>query len=186
VTRWPGGTSIPTHMLTLKRSLIQQLQADLAEEIAALTRAANSAREAATHEENRPENDKDTRAVEAAYLAGAQADRVRDMERISNALEFLPLRIFGAHEPIASAALIELDLGGDAERRSPADAGKHKLHCFMAPQGGGMKVELYGKEIQVITPQSPLGQALLGKSMGDVIELRTQRGVREYEVVAVL
>src|SRR4051812_39561967 len=160
-------------MSTLKRALIQQLQADLAEEIASHTRAANSAREAATHEENRPENDKDTRAVEAAYLAGAQADRVRDLERIANALEFLPLRGFGVDEPIASAALIELDLGGAAERRPPNDAVKNKLHCFMAPQGGGMKVELYGKEIQVITPQSPLGQALLGKSVGDVVEVRT-------------
>jgi hypothetical protein len=161
-------------MLSLKRALIRLLQTSLAEEIASLTRAANSAREAATHEENRPENDKDTRAVEAAYLAGAQADRVRELEGISNALGFLPLRLFGEDEPIASAALIELDLDGA------------RLHCFMAPHCGGTKVELDGKQIQVITPQSPLGQALLGKSAGDVIEVRAQKGVREYEVVTVV
>jgi hypothetical protein len=161
-------------MLSLKRAIIQQLQASLAEEIAALTRAANAAREAATHEESRPENDKDTRAVEAAYLAGAQADRVRDLERIANALEFLPLRVFGATEPISSAALIELDLDGQ------------RIHCFMAPQGGGMKIDIQGREIQVITPQSPLGRALLGKHVGDVVEVRVQKGVREYEVVTVV
>lgn len=161
-------------MLSLKRAIIQQLQAVLSEEIAALTRAAHAAREAATHEESRPENDKDTRSVEAAYLAGAQADRVRDLERVANALEFLPLRVFGATEPIASAALIELDLDGQ------------RLHCFMAPQGGGLKVDVHGREIQVITPQSPLGQALLGKQVGDVIEVRVQKGVREYEVVTVV
>jgi hypothetical protein len=158
----------------LKRALIRKLEEALGEEIGALKRVAHAAREAATHEEARPENDKDTRAVEAAYLAGAQADRVRDLERVANALGFLPLREIGPGEPISLSALIEVDVEGE------------RLRFFLAPQGGGMKVELEGAEIQVVTPQSPVGQALLGKSEGDVVEVRTQRGVREYEILSVV
>ena len=75
-----------------KRLLVQELRANLGREIDVLRAAARDAREAATHEEAKPENDKDTRAIEAAYLAGAQADRVRELERVVNALEFLALR----------------------------------------------------------------------------------------------
>lgn len=156
-----------------KRALIQELITVARGEIAVLDRAARSAREAATHEESRPENDKDTRAIEASYLAGAQADRIRDIERVINGLEFLPLRAFTATDPIASAALVEVDVDG---KRS---------HYFLAPQGGGLRVTIEGVVIQVITPPSPVGRALLGRSSGEVVEVRAEGGVREYEIVAV-
>jgi transcription elongation GreA/GreB family factor len=159
--------------LLTKRDLIRQLQAELGREIVVLKQAALTAREAATHEESRPENDKDTRAVEAAYLAGAQADRARDLERAVNALEFLPLRPFGPADPIASGAVVEVDLEGE------------RLHYFIAPQGGGLHASFEGKRIVVITPQSPIGLALLGKTVGDVVEVKTKNGLREYEIVRV-
>jgi transcription elongation GreA/GreB family factor len=156
-----------------KRALIQELIAMARREIAPVEKAARSAREAATHEESRPENDKDTRAIEASYLAGAQADRVRDVERMINALEFLPLRAFTPTDPIASAALVEVDVEG---KRS---------HYFLAPQGGGLRVEIDGVAVQVITPPSPVGRALLGRVEGEVVEVRAEGGVREYEIIAV-
>ena len=142
-------------------------------EIAPVEKAARSAREAATHEESRPENDKDTRAIEASYLAGAQADRVRDVERMINALEFLPLRAFSSTDPIASAALVEVDVDG---KRS---------HYFLAPQGGGLRAVIDGVVIQGITPPSPVGRAPLGRTEGEVVEVRAEGGVREYEIIAV-
>lgn len=157
----------------MKRDLIRQLQAELGRELLVLKQAALASREAATHEESRPENDKDTRAVEAAYLAGAQADRVRELERTMNALEFLPLRSFGPGDSILSSALVEVDLDGE------------RLHYFIAPQGGGLQASVDGKRILVITPQSPIGVALLGKTAGDVVEVQTRNGVREYEIVRV-
>ncbi|MCC6553784.1 MAG: GreA/GreB family elongation factor [Polyangiaceae bacterium] len=160
-------------MPAAKRALVKKLGEQLSEEIEALKRSAYAAREAATHEEARPENDKDTRAVEAAYLAGAQADRVRDLERVANALEFLTLRAFGPEDPIALSALIEADVDGELHR------------FFLAPQGGGMKVELDRAVIVVVTPESPVGRALIGKRTGDIVEVRTQRGLREYEIVSV-
>jgi len=180
-----------------KRDLIRRLQADLAREIGVLRQAAAAAREAATHEEARPENDKDTRAIEAGYLAGAQAARVRDLEGVANALEFIELRAFGPDDGIAVSAVIELRAkrvssspGGARGARSPTvetklDRDGERSRYFVAPQGGGMKSTFDGEPIQVITPRSPIGRAVLGKTVGDVVELQVDRGAREYEVVAV-
>ena len=156
-----------------KRALIAKLRDDLAGTIAVLRHAAQEAREAATHEEAKPENDKDTRAVEAAYLAGAQADRVRELERTSAALASLDLRSFGPADAISSAALVELDTDGATH------------WYFLAPQGGGMRVTVGGVEVQVVTPQSALGRELLGKALGAVVELKLQQKVRSYEIVGV-
>lgn len=156
-----------------KRALVAKLREEIGRAAAVIAKAAHDARDAATHEENRPENDKDTRAVEAAYLAGAQADRARELERTGAALASLDLRRFGPDDPIAASALVELDLDGA------------RLHCFLAPQGGGMRVTLGGVEVQVITPPSPLGRELLGKTEGDVIEVKMQGKVRSYEIVKV-
>ena len=157
-----------------KRDLIRQLQDELGREVRILKQAALASREAATHEESRPENDKDTRAIEASYLAGAQADRVRELERAVNALEFLPLRAFGAASPIAASAVVEVDLQGE------------RLHYFIAPQGGGLHTTFEGKRIAVITPQSPVGLALLGKTAGEVVEVQAKNGLREYEILCVI
>ena len=156
-----------------KRALIRELIGVARGEIAILERAARATREAATHEEAKPENDKDTRAIEASYLAGAQAERVRALSQVVNALEFLPLRAFAVADPIASAALVEVDVDG-------------KRSCyFLAPQGGGLRVTIDGVVVQVITPPSPVGRALLGRLAGEVVEVRAEGGVREYEIVAV-
>jgi transcription elongation GreA/GreB family factor len=145
-----------------KALLVASLLAKLEEELANMRRAAKDAREAATHEEAKPENDKDTRALEASYLAGAQAARVRELE--------------GAVKAIGGMQLLEL--AGKAVQASAVvtveDEDALRQIYFVAPFGGG--VVLGGAEgaasVQVVTPQSPLGRALLGRTEGDVIEVR--------------
>lgn len=159
-----------------KRAIVSALRAEVAREMATLSRAAKDAREAATHEESKPENDKDTRGLEAAYLAGAQATRVRELESVDNALEFATLRTFTEGDVISQTALVTLEL----------DGAKAPQHFFVAPVCGGTRVTIEGVEVQVVTPQSPLGQALLGRAVGDVVELRTKHGVRAYEVMEVM
>jgi hypothetical protein len=156
-----------------KRALIAALRDEIERSIAVNTRAAHEARAAATHEEAKPENDKDTRALEAGYLAGAQAERVRELARVVAELSALPLKRFTEADAISASALIELDHDGASQ------------WYFLAPQGGGMRVRVGGVEVQVITPPSPLGRELLGKSVGDEIEVRAQGAVRRYEIVSV-
>jgi hypothetical protein len=156
-----------------KRALVDDLRRQLTCDIAVLTQAALATREAATHEDAKPENDKDTRAIEAGYLAGAQAERVRDLEKTRNVLAMLSLKTFAGTDPIAISALVEV-----------ACDDVLTLY-FLAPTGGGMRGNVESTDILVITPQSPMGQKLLGALEGDAFELSVQRKLRQYEVIGV-
>lgn len=158
-----------------KRILVAALREQIAREIEAMKRAARDAAEAATHEEAKPENDKDTRGLEASYLARGQAERVRELERDHNALQFLALRDLGEGEAIRLGALVEV---------SAEEAEVSSLY-FISPAGGGMRAKASGADVLVVTPQSPLGQALVGKSVGDVVQIRARAGARELEIVDV-
>jgi transcription elongation factor GreA len=39
--------------------------------------------------------------------------------------------------------------------------------------------------VVVVTPEAPLGRALVGKTPGDVAEVKAAGGTREYEIVSV-
>ncbi|MBI4951159.1 MAG: transcription elongation factor GreAB [Myxococcales bacterium] len=136
----------------MKDELVRQLEA----EVAALAEALAAAREGATHEEARPENDKDTRALEQSYLARGQARRLEELRTGLAEVLRMTARPF-SDGPIALGALVVCDEEG-AER-----------HVLLAPHGGG--AALAGGAVRVVTPGSPLGRALLGKRAGDEGEL---------------
>jgi transcription elongation GreA/GreB family factor len=48
------------------------------------------------------------------------------------------------------------------------DEDGRRLSYFLAPEGGGTRLE---GGVQVVTPPSPLGEALVGKRAGDEVEL---------------
>ena len=157
-----------------KQALVTALLAKLEAELANMTKAANTAREAATHEEAKPENDKDTRALEASYLAAGQAERVRDLEAALKTVSKLELLTLGASTPIQTSAVVVLE-----------DDDEVKTTFFLAPYGGGTNLTVGGVSVQVITPKSPLGQALLGRTKNDVVELRAKGGLKEMTIVDV-
>lgn len=156
-----------------KRELVDKLLRKLEDERALLAQAALQTYEAATHEESEPEDQYDTRGLEASYLAGAQAKRVVEVEQTMHAIRALNLRDFKADDAIAAAALVELDHDG-----------KPSI-CLLLPLGGGMTVEHEGRHIQVITPKSPLGEALVGRTVGDVAVIDVGNQTIEYEIVRV-
>ena len=53
---------------------------------------------------------------------------------------------------------------------------------FVAPAGGGNQL---AGGVQVVTPQSPLGQVLFGKCAGDEAELRAGPRTRTLEIISV-
>jgi transcription elongation GreA/GreB family factor len=160
--------------LERKRILLASLLAHVEGEVATMRRAAYDAAEAATHAEAKPENDKDTRALEASYLAAGQAERVRELETALKILSGLELREIGKTTPICASAVITLE-----------DEDGARTTFFMSPHGGGVRLELEGASVQVVTPQSPLGKALLGRTHGDTIELRGKAGLREMTIAEV-
>ncbi|HEY2365683.1 MAG TPA: GreA/GreB family elongation factor [Polyangiaceae bacterium] len=135
----------------------------------AAVRAHKATRAGATHEEAKPENDKDTRALEQSYVERGQAKRVLDLEIALADTEKMPLRAFGEEDPIALGALVFV-MEGDAVRA-----------FFIAPAGGGHRVG----DVQIVTPPSPIGRALLGKKTGDEPEVVVAGKKRTFEIVRV-
>lgn len=156
-----------------KTALLERIKAALEAELRTVQSSAAEARAEATHEDAKPENQYDTRGLEASYLAGAQAGRAADLAHRINNLDFVPVRGFDEDTPIGVTAIIELD-DGEATRT-----------YFLAPDGGGMKLDTEAGKILVITPQSPIGRGLLEKKTGDIVEIRLAGKVVEVEIVSV-
>ena len=156
-----------------KRKLIDEIIQLLNADLELVTRSALTAHEEATHEESQAEDRHDTRGLEASYLAAAQASRASELQRLIQVYRFLHLPEYQSGDLIGPGALVELDLNG---RRS----------CyFLVPQGGGMSLLLEGKPVRVITPNTPLGDALLGQSVGSLVEVESGEVQREYRVTEI-
>jgi hypothetical protein len=154
-----------------KRALKEELERRLTADLAARERAHRDAAVAATHEEARPENDKDTRALEQSYLARGEALRVEELRRELADVRALPLRAFGPEDPVALGALVAADEEGQG------------LLLWIAPAGGGAR--LGDGRVQVVTPRSPLGRALLGRKRGDECEIALAGRARALTIVSV-
>jgi len=158
-----------------KRAVAAALRAEIAAEIAHMTRIAREAAEAATHEENKPEGDKDMRSTEASYIARGQAERVHELERAHALLASMDLKSFGEGAAIESSALVELR----------AENTKTTSLYFLVVAGGGRKLTGLDREVQTLTFTTPLGKALLGMAQGDEVEIETPQGRKTYEIVRV-
>jgi transcription elongation GreA/GreB family factor len=142
-----------------KRAIIKKIVARLTEELQVYFRAAQFSRAEATHESSKAESKYDTRGLEASYLARGQSRQAAEIAAAIAEFEKLPVKKFGADDPIGIGALVELENGGE------------KFFYFIGPRAGGTEVLHDQKEILVITPQSPLGGQLLGKKAGDSPQL---------------
>lgn len=156
-----------------KKKLIETIRAQLSSDLAVLKQAAQATYEAATHEESKPENEYDTRGLEASYLAGAQAKRIAEIEELLVIYKHVDAKNFGPNDKINATALVEVEYNG-----------KHSFFFIMA-KGGGLSVPFEGRTIQVITPNSPLGEALQDLKVGGVAVVESGDQFREYEVINV-
>lgn len=156
-----------------KRTVLKAIVAALHEEMALSLKAARTAHEEATGEGSKAEHKYDTRGLEAAYLAGAQAKQAAETEKVIADYQALAPRKFAPHDPIDLTALVELDCDGE------------RLFYFLGPSGGGVETRVAGKDLIVITPQSPLGQNLIGKKQGDKVRMKIAGPPVEYRVVSV-
>ena len=156
-----------------KRALFASLLAALRAELAAAERAARESADAANHPEARPENDKDTRKIELSYLAAGQAARARELESAVALVQSLPPEPVAAGAPVMAGAVVTVDMSG-------------KQQCvIVSPAGGGLKLETPRGTVSVVTPQSPLGKALLGRSAGESFELVLAGRANEVDILSV-
>lgn len=157
--------------LPSKAELKAELVKALTEALETLERAQQDAVIGATHAEAKPENDKDTRALEQSYLARGQAARVEELRAAVADVSLLPVRDFEEDAPIALGALVTLEEGDKLVR------------MYLARHGGGTR--LAGGAVQVVTTRSPLGEALLGKRAGDSCEVRVAGKQRSLDILEV-
>ncbi len=139
-----------------KADLLARIVARLQAELALLATAARATHAEATDEENKAEDKYDTRGLEASYLAHGQSKAAVEAAQAVAQFQALALRDFAATEPIGLGALVGLE-GGTL--------------YFVGPRAGGTEIEVAGKTVMVITPQSPLGRQLLGRRQGDAVSL---------------
>jgi hypothetical protein len=143
-----------------KNAIIQEFLAMLTSQLAMLTRAAQAAFAAATDPDSKAENKYDTRNLEASYIARGQAERVADLQAAVEVFEDFADIPRPARAIISLGALVQVETGGDV------------CYYFMASHGGGTELVYEGAEVCVLTPQSPLGEKLMGKRAGERVALR--------------
>ncbi|NWB69151.1 GreA/GreB family elongation factor [Pseudomonas sp. I8001] len=159
----------------MNKHAVHQLVLDkLAVDLDIAQRAAQTAYETATHEENIAENKYDTLGLEASYLAAGQARRVEEIRQALTLCQNMQLRAYDDQRGIEVGALLGL-----------ADENDRQQWLFLAPDGAGLKVDMVGQPVTVITPRSPLGKSLLGKFEGDEVEILVGGARQQFAVTEV-
>ena len=148
----------------LVKVILERLRGDYQESLDAI----NETAETATHEENIAKSKYDTKSIEAAYLVEGQIKRNGELEAEIAAYQAMRIRSFDKKSRALLSALIKLE-----------DESGQTIDLFMGPQAGGMIIE----GVQVITPPSPLGQALLGKYCGDEVSLELDGKIQKYKIL---
>jgi len=159
-----------------KQDLIAQLRAQL-EATARAARATHDAaaveaREGATPDEKR----EDARAAhQLTTIGGAQARRARQAQADADALA--SFRPGPALARIAVGAIVEIEDDERGEGRT----------FFLAPAGAGITLTGPGGDglLSVVTPQSPIGKAVIGRRAGEVVDVTVDGELREWQITYV-
>jgi transcription elongation GreA/GreB family factor len=160
-----------------KALLLKKVIEDIEAEIQILENSAKSAAEAATDPESKPENQYDTRGLEASYLAGAQAARIETLRQQIEVFSRVPLHAWKTDEAIAPGALVTL---------VQEDTPQSKHYYLMVPVAGGHVVRHETHKILTLAPQSPLGDALMGRKRGENFDVDLKKESVEYHILQVV
>ena len=152
-----------------KAAIVKEIVKQLGEELETLAGVSRAMHADASDESNKAEDQYDTRGLETAYLASSQARQATATEEALAAFRTLKLAKFTGKTPIDLTALIELESRGE------------RMIYFLAPKGGGIEV----KGVLVVTPESPIGKELTGKTAGDKFKLQTRGPAQEFKIVSV-
>ncbi|HNN97675.1 MAG TPA: GreA/GreB family elongation factor [Pseudomonadota bacterium] len=156
-----------------KQFLVEQLAAKLRESLAVARQAekdaSDEARDGATASEKR-ENARV--AQEYSSLARGQAQRAGKLVAELNALLAFRPGPLPPRSPIVLGAVVEVE--DEATGRT----------FFLAPAGAGLELSGPGGDgfLSVVTPASPVGRAVLGRRVGDTVEITVEGEPREWTI----
>ena len=163
----------------MKLPLIKKILSYLSEELNILLVAANNAHLAATDEQSIAETQYDTLAIEAGYLAEGQSRRVGELKLAITAFENLAEMLkqtSDRHQYIKLGSVVQLSQDQSANQ-----------YFFIAPAAAGFRCsiscDIKERNFTVITPQSPMGKALLNKSIEDEVAIKLGNSQLNDEIV---
>ncbi len=155
----------------LVAQLVRQLQASARSALSARDAAAAEARDGATPDEKR----EDARAAhQQGTLGRAQQRRAQLAIAEIDALEKWKPGALAGNAAIAVGAIVEIE---------DPDSGQGRT-VFLAPVGAGVTLTGPGGDglLSVVTPASPVGAAVLGRRVGDVVAITQAGEVREWQI----
>jgi transcription elongation GreA/GreB family factor len=155
----------------VKREILNELLQKAREELNILETSARSHREFATDQEFKAESKYDTRALEASYLAAAEAKRVEELKLEIQILEEVDIDQSQKLGEISIGALVDLSHLGQVRQ------------YFLIPTAGGTVIKIQETAVLVVSVFSPIGDALLGLKAGDEFEVETPKETRHYQVL---
>jgi len=157
----------------------QDLVAQLARQLAESARAALSARDAAAFEARDgatpDEKREDARAAHQLGTIGKQQQRraQQALAEVDALATFKPGPV-GPKVPIGLGAIVEIEDEETGEGRT----------FFLAPVGAGATLTGPNGDgwVSVVTPQSPVGRAVLGRRQGETIDITVEGALREWQI----
>lgn len=159
-----------------KRFLVEQLAERLRASAELARRAGQAAADEARNGATPSEKREDARvAIEYSSLARGQAARADRALAELAALESFHPQSFAADARIELGAVVEVE--DEAQGRT----------FFLAPVGAGVELTGPGGDgfLSVVTPHSPVGTAVLGRTVGDTVEVTVQGEEREWTITYV-
>jgi transcription elongation GreA/GreB family factor len=158
----------------LVAQLARQLETSARAALSARDAVAAEAREGATPDEKR----EDARAAhQLASLGRGQQTRAKQaLAAADQLLQFRPGR-FAPSAAIVVGAVVEIE---------DADTGEGRTF-FLAPVGAGSTLTGPGGDghLSVATPASPIGKAVMGRRVGDVVDVMVEGDLREWAITFV-
>ena len=159
-----------------KQFLVDQLAERLRESVHVARKAGEAAAEEARAGATPAEKREDGRvAMEYAGLARGQKDRAARTAAEVTVLETFRPRPLPARAPIALGAIVEVEDGSQGRT------------FFLAPVGAGVELSGPGGDgfLSVVTPASPVGKAVMGRRVGDTIEVVVKGEPLEWAITFV-
>ena len=154
----------------LVNAIVEKLQLELSTAVA----ASQQAHDSATHSENIAANKYDTLAVEAAYLAHGQSMRIAELKQAIALYQHFQRPTFNPGATIQLGALVRIEDDQEQQRR-----------LLIGPAAGGLSIDSEQGPVQVITPNAPLGQILMGKHVDYEVDWQINQHKQSFSIVAI-
>jgi len=159
-----------------KQKIFAAVIKSLESQLAVSLEAANNARSQATHSECIAQSRYDTLGLEQAYLAEGQSVRAANLQleiSLIRDLQSKYLKTQNQSEEILLTSVVLL--------KKLNDDSHPLLRLFILPISGGTTVQTENSVLQVLSVNSPLGKALLGKEEQEIVSINQTH----YEILTI-